>query len=74
EREASITFLHLALEFGWGAYVLSKPLNRWIFASHDGWARIIRMPADADALRQVEDWSVPHEVETAAAGPPAALH
>lgn len=74
EREACITFLHLALEFGWGVYIISKPLNRWIFASHDGWARVVRRSTDTDALKDVEAWSVPYDVEKGGAEPPPALH
>jgi hypothetical protein len=58
ERTDLITFLSLAIDFGWGGALLPSkhPAARLAFLSHDGWLRIEqplhadRILAEADAL------------------------
>lgn len=73
EQDDFVTFVHLALEFGWGVNILAKPTYRWVHASHDGWLRIVHAPGDKDLVEEVKGWSVPFEVETAEPEKPTRL-
>lgn len=73
EFDDFITFVHLALEFGWGMNIVTKPAYRWIHASHDGWLRIVHPPIDTDVVQHVKGWSVSFEVEETESEKPARL-
>lgn len=64
EQDDFVTFVHLALEFGWGINILTKPTYRWVHASHDGWLRIMYAPGDEGLVEEVRSWSVPFDVGT----------
>lgn len=67
EQDDFITFVHLAIEFGWGANILIKPPYKWVHTSHDGWLRIISAPGDKNLAEVVKAWSVPFQIEKAKA-------
>lgn len=64
ERDALTAYLHLGLEFGWGMYLLPRPCTRWVYASHDGWSRLVSRPGDEQLIAEVRDWSVSFDVES----------
>lgn len=52
EKEALTSFVHLALEFGWGVLLVPEPLTCLLFHSHDGW---IKIASDSKLDLAVED-------------------
>jgi hypothetical protein len=40
EYEDLVSYLDLALTFGWGGYLVASPLSRLMFISHDAWLKI----------------------------------
>ena len=74
EQDDFVTFVHLALEFGWGVNILAKPTYRWVHVSHDGWLRIVCAPSDKTLVaEQVKAWSVAFEAEPAVPDKPTRL-
>lgn len=62
ETSDLVTFLHLALEFGWGGFLFKAPLFSYLVFSHDGWIDFsaqdslaeVAKDADAFGLRRIE--------------------
>lgn len=58
-----ITFVDLAIRFGWGASLISSPSWTFSFLSHDGWIRV-EAESGTDAIRKdIDELSVSYEVE-----------
>jgi len=58
-----ITFVDLAIRFGWGASLISSPSWTFSFLSHDGWIRV-ESDSGTDAIRKdIEELSVTYEIE-----------
>jgi len=56
ERADLVTFLHLALEFGWGGYLLSADTR--MFISHDGWLVVYSETQRERILKDIRTWDI----------------
>jgi hypothetical protein len=74
EKDDFVAFVHLALEFGWGAFIFSRPLSRYVHLSHDGWLRIFSPPSDTSVAENIKDWSVSYELESGDGRSGAGVH
>jgi hypothetical protein len=60
EYEDLVSYLDLALQFGWGGYLIASPLSCLIFVSHDGWLRV-HSDNHRELLEQVRSRGLPFE-------------
>jgi hypothetical protein len=61
EHDDLISYLDIALQFGWGGYLLVRPTMTMMFFSHDGWLRLRNSEYEA-LLPIVASKGLPFEV------------
>jgi len=59
ERDDLISFVQLALLFGWGGHLLAIPDTTYAFLSHDGWIHLKSERAHHRILTEVAEYSLP---------------
>lgn len=65
ETSDLVTFVDLAIQFGWGGHLLSTPLLAYVFISHDGWV-LVQSETQIDRIkRDLAESSLRYEVEDA---------
>jgi hypothetical protein len=57
------TFLDLAIQFGWGAHLLSTPSAAYIFISHDEWILVQSDSQQSRIIRDLESIACRFKVE-----------
>jgi hypothetical protein len=60
EYEDLISYLDLMLQFGWGGYLITSPLRRLMFISHDAWLRV-RGDHLGDLVKQIRARGLPFD-------------
>lgn len=57
-----VTFVDLALQFGWGGHLFSSVDDKRIFLSHDGWLRVGSAGLDQSVIDSIEKMKLPYWV------------
>lgn len=63
ESRSLVSFLSLAIQFGWGGYVAASPGTRYFCLSHDGWIGLSVPGEDNSVSETLSQWSIEFQVE-----------
>lgn len=62
EQEDLITFVDLAIQFGWGGFLFGVHADRWMTISHDEWVLVESETGIAAIVDQTEEWKLPCKI------------